>query len=316
MAAEVKILGFEWILNGGKIKEKDFCDHLVTLSGHELDKKILVMTKQNNLYIGVLMKITDMSSFCQIKIEGGNFTLSNEKLEKGAKMADFNFFILNPKTMKGLYQYYHKSTSLNRFSFFIKKRFNEYKKKAVENAILEAKKKSNDGKLSKKSEKEIRSDYASFFRYAPILKPDSFEEYVQKMKDISYFEFEIVTANILDTRRVAFSKYAKRTSHKVFFDQTGGVLSNIKNSINQLCKAGEFKRAKIKGIDPDNQEAIYNLSSDVEQFATYDYDDIAAHIKLKSDDLTGSLERSKMIKELFNQYSKSKIQAILDTPWE
>ncbi len=39
MAAEVKILGFEWLLNGGRITKSDFCGYLEGISGKEFDKK-------------------------------------------------------------------------------------------------------------------------------------------------------------------------------------------------------------------------------------------------------------------------------------
>lgn len=148
------------------------------------------------------------------------------------------------------------------------------------------------------------------------MKPESFEKYVHEMKDITSLEFEVVTPDLLNEKRVAFSKYAKRATHKVYFENTGGVLNSIKNSIKKLTVDGEFKRAKVKGIDPESHEAIYNLFNDTALFSRYDYNEISAHIKLDSSDLTGSLKKSLMIKELLHLYKKEEVNVLLTKPWK
>ena len=336
MTTSLKILGFHWELKNNYLNSEKFCEYLCSISGEQFtkgkkkdnddgaedsevtkkeNKEIMTIIKKDDLYIGVFISINDMESYCLWKESGEDFELASKEVDDGHNMADFNFFIINPEFDRGLYQYYHKSATLNKFHLFCQRRYNDYKKKCCDEEIaLESAKIKNT--ISDKQKGLIRSKYKGLFRYSPILKPDTFDEYIDKLSDISFFEFEAITPGIIDSDKVAFGKYAKKSSHKLYFENTGSFLTSIKSSINAMVRSDSFKRAKVKGIDPENNETVYNLFNNNEVFEEYEFNEVAKTVKLDSKNMEDSLKESHLIKLLEKVYNDEQVNAIMTIPFK
>lgn len=302
---KVRIFSFEWFMGGG-ITLDDFCGHLQSLSGQEAEHKLLAMTEKDDYWAGVLISIKDVSAFCQMRRDGGAFTIEAQHLDDNAQIADFNYFIINPTTGRGLYQHYHQSPVSNTFSKFIKRRYLAYRKQRIDEEITAA----GGESIKKIDEKKIRSKYYGGFTYKTVLKQKEFIKCVDALKQIKMFSFELETITAEEKQFTPASEFAKRCSHKFFF-QEDKLLSGLKDGIAKTIKDMGIKSASVKGKDEHNEEVVYKLFNDYATFEEFDYDDIIGSVSFNSGNLEQSLNKSKLIEELLSIAARPEVNALL-----
>ena len=303
---KVKVFGFEWIPTNG-ITIDDFCFHLASISGHEINDKMLAITFKNDYWIGVFVTIKDMKSFCKIKRDRGTFTISPEKLEDNSRIVDFNFFILNPLTGRGLYQYYHQSAGSNTFCNFCKKQYNLFKQSVVKKEIEEA----GGNNIGKSDLKRIKNKHKGFFQYSTLVKPESFKDCVTILKRIKDFTYEFSSISASEKAFTPAPGFVKRCSHKVFFveDTLTSTVDEIKAGIIGMV-GNDVKAAKVRGVDDSGEEAVYKLIN----YATFDqieYEEIIDSVEIDSKDLVDSVENSPIIDYLVKVASRTKVKQTL-----
>ncbi|HJS45213.1 MAG TPA: hypothetical protein VJ753_02320 [Rhizomicrobium sp.] len=76
-------------------KEHKFADHdRLFLFEEDSDK---------DFYTGLLITAKDQKTFPELRKKGGKLTIKISELEAGARLMDFNFFVLNKKAFCGVY---------------------------------------------------------------------------------------------------------------------------------------------------------------------------------------------------------------------
>ncbi len=302
---KVRIFAFEWFMGGG-ITLDDFCGHLQTLSGLETEHKLLALTQKEDYWAGVLISIKDVSAFCQMRRDGRVFTIEAKELDENAQIADFNYFIINKSTGRGLYQHYHQSPVSNTFSKFVKKCYLSYRKQRIESEIMAA----GGEAIKNVDEKRIRSKYYGGFTYKTVLKQKEFIKCVDALRQIKMFSFELETITAEEKQFTPASEFAKRCSHKFFF-QEDRLLSGLKDGIAKTIKEMGIKSASVKGKDEYNEEVVYKLFNDYATFEEFDYDDIIGSVSFNSSNLEQSLNKSKLIEELLSIAARPEVNALL-----
>ncbi len=201
-------------------------------------KRITLITDLvDGLWGGIFLTIENTRKFVRATKSEQGFTISTGEIEKDQNFADANFFIFNPKTGAGLYEYYHLSAYLNTFDSDTNKDFRLYC--SVQN--LKAK-----------------------FIYSQYLTPSDFQEYVQSLLSVHNVEYELSTIDIPEAGLIPASGFVSRLKQKVFYERTEhtspelrkGLLSFIKNNLDG------FKRMFAKGSTTDGNDVIYSLMDD------------------------------------------------------
>ncbi len=287
---KIKIQGFEWFLGKG-ISLEQLNSYLEEKSGVDINNKILAICQKDGFWTGVFLSIKNVKAYCQIKKGDGKFVITPQELEEGASIVDFNFFILHPNTGRGLYQYYHQSASSNTFCNFIKKRYNELKKRKMEQEI----ELSGGADITEKEYKKIIKKYKGTFSSTTLVRPDRFEDYIRDLKQIKSLSYEISTINVNEKDRTPLHRLAERTTYRAFFSDDLVNMDKIKKAIIEMNPTNTFRRATVTGIDYSDQEAMYKLLNDYESYAEYDYDDIIKTVKIDSSDLIGSVRNASMV---------------------
>lgn len=307
---KVKVTGFEWNIESKKYNPQDLCQYLELISGAKRGKTKVFCKKHGEVYIGLVVTINDMKAFTTWEEDGGGLTTT--ELEKGKSMADFNYFIVHPIAGRGLYQYYYKSSTLNVFGLVCKKLAIEMKDKAIENDIEDMKNRNGVDDLKQPEITKIRKKHALKFRYSQVTKFKNFNSFVKTMTDIKTFEFEVTTSDTMNSDRVALSRYAKRTSHRMTFENTSGKMSSIRSAVTKLMP--DLRSAKIIGNDPDNVEQIFRLDKNYEVFEEYDFNEVVQTIMYDAADMEKSLSEAAMIKAMLGIFQQPGTKELLSIP--
>jgi len=303
---KIRIYGFEWFL-GDNITLDEFSNFLIyNSSGKLINNRILGITTLENFYAGLFLTIKNIKAFCQMKNEKDKFIITPTFLEEQTKITEFNYFLLDKNTGRGLYQHYHQSASTNTFCFFCKQQYDKLKNVLIEKEINQL------NNPSERQKQNIRKKYKGSLRYSTLLKPDSFENYIKSLKKISYFEFEFTTFMPLISQFRPLSKHVERQTYKMFFKKNSIAVNDIKKGILNIIKQG-LRRGRVKGIDPAGNEVVYKLLNDYNAFAEYEYDEVIKTIKIDSDKLEESIKGSYLIKEMLKIAKSSLGKALLSS---
>lgn len=302
---KVRIFGFQWQMGSGIIVE-DFCNHLQTISGQENNGKMVALDTKEDFWVGVLLSIKDMKAYCQMKREGGSFTITPQKLDDNSRMADFNYFIIHPQTGRGLYQHYHQSPMANTFGNFCKRQYNAYRMERIAADLEEAGIEDTDSNDYRK----VRAKYRGCFSYQTLLKEEDFLKCVSAMKSVKNFDFELATITDHEKMFTPASAYAKRCSHRFFFAEDA-TMTNIKNGIAATMAKYGLKRATVHGEDEFGQNTVYKLLNDYATYEEFEYDDIIGSVTLDSDNLKQSVCNSVLVDELLKVAARPNVRALL-----
>jgi hypothetical protein len=288
---KVKIFSFEWNLEIPELDLKTFLSFLKTASGtqQEDNPHVLAISEKSGYYVGVLLTVKDSKRFTQMIHNPKGFVVTAEELSAGRSFVDVNFFIINPNTGRGLYQYYHHSASVNLFCAICKSFYRQLKK--------------SHGIHKRGS-----------LKYSIITRPENFLHYAQKLSGIKSIELEQVsyTFNENDFKPVALQ--ADRIVERAVFIRPWKQREALKSVVNYLRRSiGNLKRATIKGIDPEGQEAIYKLFNDYDVLEEYEYDDFVQSITLDGNDLEGSIQKASNIESLLALSQKPNIKILLES---
>lgn len=291
---------------GKGITLEDFCKHLQSISGQENNGKMVALDTRDGYWAGVLLTIKDMKAYCQMKRKGKSFKIAPQKLDDDSRMADFNYFIVNPKTGRGLYQHYHQSPVANTFCNFTRRRYNAYRDEQIA-AEIEA---AGGDDIATSDYKKIRAKYKGYFSYQTLLRQEDFLKCVSAMKSVKNFAFELATITDEEKLFTPASEYAKRCSHKVFFGEDT-LLTNVKNGIVGTVEKFGVKRATVHGQDEHGQDTVYKLLNDYATYEEFEYDDIIGSVELDSDNLKQSVCNAMLVEELLKVAVRPEMTALL-----
>lgn len=305
---KVRVFGFEWFMGDG-ITLDDFCSHLQSISGNEIEgNRVVALTRLENYWGGVLLTIKDMKAFCKIKKNGVRFTVTPEELQDNASMVDFNFFIIHPETGRGLYQHYHQSPASNTFCQVCQRQYNFYKTGLIEADLNEA----GGDALTENQKVEIKKKYKGRLTYNTLVRPDSFEDCLDQINRALSFSFELDTITANERQFTAATEFADRLTHKVIFTKKTWTES-VRESIAATIRNDPLKRATIKGIDNLGEEVVFKLTNDYAYFDEADYHELISSVEIDSENIVESIRRSHVTKFLVEVASDGSAREVLES---
>ena len=159
---------------------------------------------------------------------------------------DFNFFIINPATARGLYQHYHQSAATNTFCYFCRKQYEDLKRLRISEEIQKA-----GGNFAPNSvKKRIEKGFKGSLRYITIVKKESFNECLKTLKRIKSFSFEYMTLVAEEKKFAPVFAVASKVSNKAIFRKSETKMQAITGAISDMISSSRLKRASVKGMDP------------------------------------------------------------------
>lgn len=260
---------------------------------------------------GLFLTIKDAKAFCGLKGKGGKLEMSAKSLEAGTAMSDFNFFVLNRKTCRGLYQHYHQSKAATTFCRELGYKYSEYREQLIKeeaSKLLTENRRLSEGGAIRKAKKK----FARFMESNIITRPESMPDLIQDLRMLNKLVIEPKSYKNYTKFARSHTGLLKRVKQTLYFEKHQNVLSECKDFAASLIKTGQLKSATAVGLDINGNEATLKLNNDYQVLTYYDYNDVVAAIDV--DDIAATVETAPMIKELLNLTGAGTIKALLETP--
>lgn len=281
---DIKLLGIELEVGKG-ITLADYFKYVTGMKGNPVVLfkygRFLYVSELGDFYAGLLITTKDQKKFLEFTHDAVNAKLEAKDVTEGAQLADFNFFLINKTTGRGIYQYYHNSCSINTFGMLCKRHYDNLKSDRIRTSI--------DAlvKPTQKQEKEIRSAYSGTLNWNILVRPEAFAALIKQLKSVKSLTVSITTLAYKNTIFSPMAKHAKRITQSFRFPsnaQPGGFLEDIEN----LVAIPELESARVEGKDEHGLDQVIKLQNTPDSFGVFDYDRVAELMNLSPSDFAAS----------------------------
>lgn len=239
-------------LNDNKLNKDEFLNRLVTnqdIAYPVFEKNRVVAFKEipNKDYIaGVLLSFRDYNAHCRVtRSQNGGYEATVEEIRDGA---EYNFFILNKTTLKGVWLTYHNAAALSVLSAILTKHLVEY-----------AKSEDIEIKLPFYKNNKIGTSF--------ILSNETVDQALDKFNRICSVEF-----NERLVQRSRFSPDSIRYKKSKFIINKDSSMRQLKQDIKTLFESDDATETKVSGINKNNSRESINLDNIFRPWKTFDYD--------------------------------------------
>lgn len=304
---KTQLMGFSWELGRG-ISIDEFFEHLATLKGQpekfgDYDR-LLYVGSRDGYYVGLFLKIKDQKRSTEITGSGDQFKVTVRSLAEGTNLVDFNFFIINKVTCRGLYQYYHQSCSLNQFGLFCSQQYDGLKESRIETDL----KQHGGDEAPAKMQRKVKSQYKGSLRWENIVRSEKLEELLAALDTIKFFDFTLTTIDDSDALLTPLKPFAKKQRRIVRFRPSS---DGVVNAIVSIVKSRGITQGRVGGVDAQNRECVYRLLENPDKFGEFEYDDIADETVFNLEEVEKSPFFDKMLAAINGDEG---IRAIFESP--
>lgn len=254
---DVKIYPFavSVILDGqNNLSKDDFVNYLTENSNNKdniYDKeRVLVLQNipDSDYIAGVLLSFRDYDAHCKVVSDGkGGYSATIETIEDGA---EYNFFVLNKNTLKGLWLTYFNAASISVLDKILRNMFNTYAKC---NGI----------------EANMKFKFKNKVRASMIVSSETLMEALSNFNNIYSIEYTEVNKQqhhfSPDTINVKKTKLSLKRNN---------VIDNARDSILSLFGSGEAENMCVSGKNSRGKTERINLDNIFRPWTTYDYDEV------------------------------------------
>lgn len=273
----VKFQGFELNVEGGGITWTDFLANLASSSGTEIRyspfNRILGvnLTENQNYILGLFVSIKNQKRFTEIRENRGQFELVSKDLDAGARLADFNFFILNKQNRRGIYQYYHQSCSLQQFLGFTSSQFYKLKRDKIDEL------RENETYSEEELLQRLESLKTSRLNTDVMVRSDTFEQLLDQIDQIKEMKFSLSTYEPDTGWFRPLRDCAKKRTERILFNRD--MNSAIRTGIRQVIQNEEIEDVRVTGVSVETGiETTIKLFNNINDFGQYDYDNLTEHM--------------------------------------
>ncbi len=274
---KIRFQGFELAVRGNRIIWDEYIGYLVARTGREtffrpFDRIICIDPARNDDYIrGLFVTIKNQKRFCEIKQSDGRFELMAHDLQEGNRIADFNFFIINQATHKGIYQYYHQSCSLSQFLSFLMSQFLELRIARINDIRPAALEGNTEAKGALAALK--RCDLST----CALVKRETFDQLLDQFREIKEIRMDLTTYQADEPWYTPLRDQLKRKSARMLFKPT--MAETIRHGIRRVIQHTAADDVKVKGISGESGlEMTIALYRNLDDFGRYDYNDLTEQL--------------------------------------
>jgi hypothetical protein len=314
---KIRVIGFSWKYTGAEFSElrtildaesaKRMTQLKAALSSGKMgawDGTIFTIADHGKYWVGVVLKIKDQERFCQVSASGGKLTLTAQDLAEGSKMAEVNFFLLNPATGNGIYQFYHQSTWVVRFNHTCRLAVNAH----VLDKQRQLEKRGQDENLTKKQIAELKKAEDRDLVSEVVLKKEQFNELVDALAVVR--KVTIRDDSLARPEMGAISSNANRAALSFTYTKDSP-FSRIKESIVDFANKHHPWRMKVEGALADGSQEIINLTSNKDYFDECDFDEASKGMEVDLHDPGALINGSVMGKKIIETARKKRVAQML-----
>ena len=274
------VLGFFWDLTGGFGKHvtlDDFFAQMKSLHDKEFEfggySRLVYVGNSGNYITGLMLTAKNHKKFCELKRKGTSLKINVREAEKDSSLIDFNFFLIEKTTARGLYQYYHNSCNTKVFSRLCEKQF---EKIAATKIADEIKAKGGTKACSDEDADKIRDKYDGDIICHLHVRKEKFNEIVQRMQKISIFDFTLATIEPEKAQWFRILSGVSRIIHHRLSFKRSATLGDRAKAIVAMINSGDANEAHVTGIDEDGLEKVISLINNPDSFGHWKFDDLAS----------------------------------------
>ncbi|ACB74469.1 hypothetical protein [Opitutus terrae] len=318
---KVRVLGFNWSFNGTgsfaelrTILEAESKRRMALLQNAletgklgEWDGMLFALSDCGQHWLGVVLKVKDQTRFCQVSKQEGKITLSAKELEDGSKLVEVNFFLLDPTTGNGIYQYYHHSTWVEAFGHLCAK--------VVSAHILHLYHALGDrAEAQMWDEKRLRAERNAVtwsLVHEVVVRQEGFSTLVDSLSHIRNVTVRFRDDNIGVRHMGALSQDANRVALVFGYDKETKV-DRLKKGIKDVVSKKNPWRVRVEGETADGRFEIINLVSNKEAFDELDFDEAAQGMQIDLLNPAAMLEGSAMVKRLIGTAATPRVAKMLN----
>ncbi len=269
-----------------------------SVKNHE---RIIRCAEKNGLLEGVMLTIKTQKSFPILK-SGQNYEVTVHQLKQGEQLIDFNYFAWSKKTRRGVYQRYLQSPRLGGFESVLR---------SVFDALVARRRMADAAQVSTENEKKrVTKKYATCkLELDQIVRPETVDALIKGLLRIDRIELRLAKfdrpgGSIFDP----VSRYVKRESFKLSFDQKFKSTTGLKNAVATLFKKGELTRAKVFGRDQSGKVQTVDSLENHDVYGTFDFEDITKSIVMNLDQWQSSPVLAHLRKGASDQFERARLQ--------
>lgn len=213
------------------------------------DRVISFKEIPNSNYIaGILLSFRDYEAHCKIsQNEHGGYSTTVETIKNGA---EYNFFVINKITFKGVWLTYFNAASISVLDDILRKMFDKYAQTYGLEITRKFKLKNKVRALMILSRETIEEALSQFNKISHI-------EYTERNNQVNFFSPDVV-----NTRRT-----------RLLLKQENLIGRTIE-SIRLLVNSGEVENTSVRGINHRGKKETVNLDNIFRPWDTYDYDEV------------------------------------------
>lgn len=305
---KAKTYAFSWKVGNG-ITGPDFLRHLQSTNGKEKDRHILAIGTNGAFWGGVFLTIRDMKAFCKMRKAGGVLSVQPETLPPDERLVEFNFFILNPKTLVGLYQYYHLSSTTLAFCRFCHERYADLRQEKIRE-IMRAK---GWPETDARKKTAAARTLTGALKYQVYIRPEAFGDCINNLQRLKSFTFTPMSPQANDPLLVPTITAAKSVTHAVSFRRDQTLWRTGVECALGILKSNPRKATAV-GVDIHGHDAVFKLEKDYQYLNEADYDGVAAEVNLAA--LDGRVATTTPVQSLVQLAGNAGVRVILNTPME
>lgn len=320
---KIKILGFHWKMFGNStladlrsaldadatVRLAQLTKLLTTGNPSGWDGTVFSIVNVGPYWVGVVLKVRDQKQFCQVSGSTGVIRLSAQALAAGSKMAEVNFFLVNPVTGKGLYQYYHLSTWPMSFGYLCKSILD----RQVLHRCRELEDIASQSLWTPARLKQEKKLVQGTMTPELIIRKEGFDKLIDSLSNIDLVRVSIRDDTIVVNEMAQLCSAARNMKIELTFGKDSK-LDVLKKALKNVVDKLNPRRMRVEGRTADGHSEIVNLIENPDAFDEVDFDAITAGLDLDLTNPTASLHASSTIQKLIQIASKARLKTMLNTP--
>jgi hypothetical protein len=302
---DISILGFNLLPGCDEIALDDVLAEIAANPLRTDDNRIVAVIRDGPNWKGVVLSIRNVKHFTKIQQqENGRFRISAEEMQDGSQPVDFNFFVINTRTNRGLFQHYFQSSSLNHFCWLVKTKYDELRKSRREEALQGL---GEDASAREKT--RVRRRFDGTLLYQLLARPESFTQCVESLARLKVFEFQYAEFRPVERSFRALEGVTKRVTHRVVFERYA-TPNDQRRSVVEFVRNANLAKAKVIGMDPHGLQEIFHLNNDLATFGSYDYDHMVNGMLIDSENLPETINNCAITGHLVALMDTRKVRAM------
>jgi hypothetical protein len=239
--------------------------------------RMLLVGERDGFRVGLFVTVKTQRKQCELKKDAdGNFNIEVRKLDPNSYPMDFNFFVINTATYRGLYQHYYQSASLLQFGEYLKSQFSKVRKRMRRDELDNA---ANDA-----AKESVRTKFeTSDFVFRAMARKADIEKFLGDISALRTFQVTYESLAAFEPYFEPVKEQLIRQTSELFFTADTPVGIAKKGILAAIEHFGPYK-GTIEGTDEHGGDRILHLEEKHLSFETMDYDEIAERMTFKLDE--------------------------------